>query len=113
MSRAEKQWYEVIVNAAHQGSGKEIPTTKYIYAEDALAARDGLEDLRGWKRSGPINARALSPEAAELLERIIPEYTSLRIPQARQKGVHASRLGTDVDLSEILQQMLAQQEIIS
>ena len=113
MSRQEKQWYEIVVNAAHQGSGKDVPTIKFVFAEDALAARDRLDGLRGWKRSGPINVRPMGTQAAELLERIIPEYTGLKLSQAKQAGVHASRLDTGVDLSVILQQMLAQQEINS
>jgi hypothetical protein len=113
MNRIENQWFEVTVNAAHQGSGKRVPTIKYVFAPDPIEAIDSLNRLRGWKRHGPINVRPLSPEAAELLEKIIPEYTSLRISQARREGVHASRLDTGIDLSDVLKRVFAQQEIDS
>jgi|GEM_PF-5348033 hypothetical protein len=86
-----KRWYRIDCIKAHEGAGKHIPTTNYVYVHDASEALERYRRMPGVKRSKTPNIRALTEEESGELEEKIKNTPGVGLEKAKKEGYYGRR----------------------
>ena len=89
-----KKWHKIDCYLGHQGTRKRIPTTNYVFVQDAADALKKFGDMHGNKKS--INEKNIKPiknkEIIESLEKAIIDTPNVTTEEAKRGGFYGTRI---------------------
>lgn len=84
-----RKWYEVGGILGHQGAGKGIESTNYVFAENIVEAYAAYKKMPAMKKSKTPNVRPLNEEESKLLEIRILQTNRVTLSRAKRFGFYA------------------------
>ena len=82
--KENKQWYYVLAQLGHQGTGRSLAVSLYVWANNPIEVMKKYKKMGGIKKNKTPNIKVLSNEESQKLEEIISQ-DGLALESAKRK----------------------------